>query len=94
MADIIKSLAIEQRKRLVASLMSYSEQSSWWAKLTSVEQREMRKKVLDSVGTYHDFILDVVKVSNEDSMVNEQALTLIQQVHAGQARLERALGQR
>lgn len=94
MADIVRSLAVEQRKRLVASLMSHAEQSSWWSKLSSIEQRELRKKVLDSVGTYHDFILDVVKVSGEDSMVNEQALGLIQQVHAGQTRLERALGAR
>lgn len=94
MADIIRSLAVEQRKRLVASLMSHAEQSNWWSKLSSLEQRELRKKVLDSVGTYHDFILDVVKVSHEDGMVNEQALSLIQQVHAGQARLERTLGAR
>lgn len=94
MADIIRSLAVEQRKRLVASLMSYAEQSPWWGKLSSIEQREFRKKVLDSVGTYHDFILDIVKVTSEDSLVNEQAIGLIQQVHAGQARLERALGAR
>ena len=87
-------ILIEQRKRLVASVMGAAEQSAWWSKLTSVEQREFRKKLLDSVGVFYDLVRDVVKVSNEDSMVNEQALSLIQQVHAGQARLERSMGQR
>ena len=94
MSDVVMLIVVEQRKRLVASILGSAERSAWWGKVSPAEQREYRKKVLDSVGVFYDLIRDVVKVSNEDTMVNEQALGLIQQVHAGQARLERALGQR
>ena len=87
--DIIKRLAIEQRKRLVAGLLSSAEQSPWWSRLQPQEQRAYRDKVLNSVGVYHDFMLDVIKVGG-DNPINEHALNLIQQVHDSQRRLEQA----
>ena len=89
--DKIRRLAGEQRRRFVASVMGAAETSGWWSKMTAAEQRDFRSKVLNSVGVYHDFMLDVIKVSNEDSIRNELALDLIEQVHDSQRRLERQL---
>jgi hypothetical protein len=90
--DMVRRLLGEQRRRLVASLLGAAESSSWWPQLAVVEQRAYRDKVLASIGIYHDFCLDVLKVSGEDSVRNERALTLIEQVHASQRRLERQHG--
>lgn len=90
--DMVRRLLGEQRRRLVASLLGAAEASSWWPQLGLVEQRSYRDKVLASIGTYHDFCLDVLKVSGEDSVRNERALELIEQVHASQRRVERQRG--
>lgn len=88
MADeTIRALAIEQRKRLVGSIMRTMEQSAWWSRLQREQQEEIRNKVLDSVGRYHDFMLDVIKVGHDDSVRNDHAITLIEQVHASQREL-------
>lgn len=87
--DITRRLAVEQRKRLVASIMNFAEGARWWRSLSRDEQIAFREKVLNSVGQYHDFILDVIRVGNEDTIRNEQALELIQQVHTSQRRLEK-----
>lgn len=89
--DMIRGLATEQRKRFIASMLNAAEQSPWWSRLNAGERSAFRDKVLASVGVYHDFMLDVLKVSNEGSMRNELAVSLIQQVHDSQRRLERAL---
>lgn len=85
--DIIKRLAVEQRKRLVAGLLSSAENSTWWSKLRPEEQRAFRDKVLTSIGVYHDFMLDVIKVGG-DTPINEHAISLIESVHASQRRIE------
>lgn len=89
--EMIRNLAVEQRKRLIARLLGNLERSVY-DRLSPAEQQELRQEVLDAVGVYHDFILDVFKVSKEDVIRNEAALELIQQVHDGQRRLERAIG--
>lgn len=90
--DIVKRLAGEQRKRLIAGLLGAAEHSTWWNKITREEQRTFRDKVLASAGTYHDFMLDVIKVGHEDMTVNAHAIELIEAVHAGQRRMEARLG--
>ena len=91
--DIIRRLAIEQRKRLVAGILNSAEKSAWWSRLRPEEQRAFRDKVLDSVGVYHDFMLDVIKVSDDDP-INEHALTLLEQVRVSQRRVEAAVARR
>lgn len=89
--DIMRRLAGEQRRRFIAGLLGAAEHSPWWGRLQAGEQRAFRDKILTSVGVYHDFMLDVIKVSNEDVVRNEHALELIQQVHDSQRALERRL---
>ena len=93
MADSqVKKLAVEQRKRLIAGLLNAVEQSPWYKTLSEDQRRTYRTEVMTRVGTYHDFMLDVIKVaSDDDAIVNERALELLEQVHAGQRQLERSL---
>ena len=88
--DLLRRLAGEQRRRFVAGVLGAAEQSAWWGKLSVPEQRAYRDKIMASVGSYHDFMLDVLKVSGEDSVRNEHAIALLQQVHDSQRRVERA----
>lgn len=89
--ETVRALAIEQRKRLVGGVMSYAEKSAWWSRLSKEQQEDLRDKILDSIGRYHDFMLDVIKVGHDDSMRNDHAISLIEQVHAGQRELLRVL---
>jgi hypothetical protein len=88
--DMIRRLVGEQRKRLIAGLMNAVEASPWYAKLSAAEREAYRREVLTRVGTYHDFMLDVIKVADDDTMVNGHALEMIERVHASQLRIERS----
>lgn len=85
MADLARDLAIEQRKRLVASVMEYLEREVY-PHLPPPKRAPLRTKVLDSIGTYHDFVLDVLKVNREDVIQNDEALRLLQAIHDHQRR--------
>lgn len=93
--DMIRRLAGEQRRRFIAGMLGAAESTQWWPKLSAPEQRAYRDRVMSSVGTYHDFMLDVIKVTHDDDSIrNEHAIELIQQVHASQTRLERSMSAR
>lgn len=85
---LIKRLSIEQRKRVVATILGRVERE-WLqpGKITRSEYEDFRKVVLASIGNWHDFMLDVIKVSDEDMMRNDAALDLLQRVHQGQRQL-------
>lgn len=90
--DMAMRLLVEQRKRLVASVLNAAEGSGWWHKLSREQQVAFRDKVLSSVGVYYDFCRDIIKVGQEDAVVNGHALELIESLHEGQRRLERQFG--
>lgn len=83
--EFVKSLAIEHRKRLVASLMEHFERRvlpAMPANVRSQALKDYRDRVMQSVGAYHDFVLDCLKASvGETSVVNEEAMRLLEQVH-------------
>lgn len=87
----VKNLAVEQRRRLVASIMECFEKKV--APTIPMGQRnqvakEFRDKVMQSVGQYHDFVLDCLKASiNDGSIVNEEALTLLRDLIQGQHKM-------
>jgi hypothetical protein len=84
----VRRLITEQRRRLVGSLMRHIE-IEIYPHLPQGKQRELREKVLASVGAYHDVVLDVVTASVDDnSVVNEKLLEAIEAMH----RDVRALG--
>lgn len=81
-SDFVRNLLIEQRKRLVGSIMTHAEKTLF-DRMTPPEQRAFREKVLSAVGAYHDTCLDVLKASvNDGSIVNTEALELLRDIHA------------
>lgn len=67
----------EQRRRLIGNLMQYMERNVY-EHLTPDQQRELRSRVLTSVGQYHDVCLDMLKASIDDgTLVNEDAQRLM-----------------
>ncbi len=90
-SEFVKQLAVAQRQRLVGSLMSHIEQQVY-PHLPKQAQQALRAKVMQSVGAYHDFILDCLKASVSDgSVANDEALRLLEQIHAAQTALRRDL---
>lgn len=78
----VKNLLTESRKRMVGSLMSYLEQNTY-PHIEKKAQDELRQKVLNSVGAYHDACLDILKASVNDGVIhNELLLQAIYDLHA------------
>lgn len=88
--SVLRNLATEQRKRMIASILSHCQGSEWWDELKPNEQQDLRKKVIDSANQYHDFVLDTIKAS-DDTLVNEQTASLLRQIRSSQARIEQRL---
>jgi len=79
--DFVRNLAVEQRKRLVGSLMEHLERHVYPV-LPPDQRTALRQKVLASVGAYHDFILDVLKASVSDGTVtNDVALEMLAEIN-------------
>lgn len=92
MNDFVKSLAVRQRQRLVASLMEHFERRV--APLIPVEHRDIatkafRDKVMSSVGVYHDMTLDMLNSAVGEAVLNQDAFELLQQIHDSQQHLLR-----
>lgn len=80
--EFVRAMLQEQRRRLVGSIMEYAE-TNVFPHLEDYEQRAFRKKVMQSVGIYHDTVLDMVKASVNDGFVlNEAALEAIERMHS------------
>lgn len=80
-SEFVRNLLIEQRKRLIGSIMVHAEKNLY-PHLSAVEQRAFREKVLASVGAYHDTCLDILKASvNDGVVVNAEALELLRDIH-------------
>lgn len=80
-SEFVRNLLIEQRKRVIGSIMSYSE-ANLFPSLSVTQQRAYRDKVLSSVGAYHDTCLDMLKASIDDgSVVNAEALELLRDIN-------------
>lgn len=80
--EFVRNLAVEQRKRLVGTLMEYAERNLY-GHLNQAQQRAYREKVLQAVGAYHDMVLDVLKASVSDgSVTNQVALEMLAEINA------------
>lgn len=77
---LISKLLTERRKRLVASILGHAEREFYGA-LTPAQRGEFRTKVLTSVDEYTDLIRDLLKVTGEDTLVNDHALVLLGKIH-------------
>lgn len=81
MSDMVRRLMGQQRRRVVATVMTTCEGRSWWKKLTPGEQRDFKDDLNRSLGIYHDFMLDVVQVGGEDELRSERALILLESIN-------------
>lgn len=82
MSEFVRNMLIEQRKRAVGGLMQYIEKNVYH-RLHPSERDDLRAKVLESIGVYHDLCLDMLKASVSDgSVVNEEAIVAMAELHA------------
>lgn len=76
----VRNLLNERRKRLISSILSHCE-SEVYSHLPPDKQANLRRKVIGSIGEYHDSVVDIVKASVDDGTVmNEEAMRLLQRV--------------
>lgn len=91
MSEFVRNMAIEQRRRLVAGVMEHFEKKVAPAIPLGVRNqvaKDFREKVMSAVGQYHDVVLDMLKSSVVDgSVMNEEALGLIRDIHITQQRM-------
>lgn len=81
-SQFAQNLLLEQRRRLVGSLMRYLEDEIYPG-LSISQQKELRKKVLTSTAQYHDVCLDLIKATvNDGTVANEETMRLLTLVHA------------
>lgn len=80
--QFVRNMLIERRQRLVGTLMRYME-AEIYPKLTEHERRELRKRILTAIDSYHDVCLDMLKASVEDgSILNDEATRLLARLNS------------
>lgn len=85
---MVKRLIIEKRKRVVATILGAAERDFLrTGKITREEYEGFRTTALLAIDAWHDLMLDILKISDEDMMRNEHAVDLLERVHAGQSQL-------
>jgi hypothetical protein len=86
-----QKVAVEQRKRLVGSVMAMVERDVY-PHLPADVRTAFRNKLLQSVGVYHDFVLDSLKAAIEDSdtTLNEAVIEALGEL-ANETRMLREL---
>lgn len=89
----VKRLVVERRKRVVATILGRVERE--WLKPGKIkrdEYEEFRTVVLEAINAWHDLVLDIIKVGDEDTMRNDHAVDLLEQVHRSQMALHNRTG--
>jgi hypothetical protein len=81
----IKNFLKARRDRCLGSILGYTEREIF-PRLTSQERLAYRNLVLDSLNSYHDSVLDLVK-SDQGTIRNEELVAMLE-------RLDKALVQR
>lgn len=80
--QFVRNMLIERRQRLVGTLMRYME-NEVYPKLSEPERKELRKRVLTAVDSYHDVCLDMLKASVVDgSVLNDEATRLLARLNS------------
>lgn len=86
--QFVRNMLIEQRKRLVGTVMTYVEKEVY-PKLTEQERRALRKRMLTAIDSYHDVCLDMLKASVDDGLLlNDEAARLLARLNTEIASLK------
>ena len=80
MSVAVKNFLKARRDRALGSILGYSEREIF-PKLTPAERTSFRNLVLDSLNSYHDSVLDLVK-SDQGSVRNEELIALLERLDA------------
>lgn len=83
-------LITERRRRLVATVMGYAEREIF-EQLSDAQQADFRRKIIGAIDDFADLMRDVIKVTSEESVVNDHALRLLEQIHDSQRALVKRL---
>lgn len=80
-SDFVKALLIEQRKRLLGTVLGHVDRELV-SSLTPKQKSELRDKVMSAVGVYHDTCLDMLKASVDDGIIpNAELLQVLENIH-------------
>lgn len=75
MSVAIKNFLKARRDRALGSILGYAEREIF-PKLTPAERTALRNLVLDSLNSYHDSVLDLMK-SESDNVRNDELISLM-----------------
>lgn len=89
--QFVRNMLVEQRKRLVGTVMKYLE-TEVYPKLSPPEQQRLRKRVLTAVDAYHDVCLDMLKATVDDgSLHNDETVRLLARLNSEVQSLKKML---
>lgn len=75
---IAKRLLIERRKRCVATILGELEKDVLKpGNLPPARQKEIRSRIIEGIGSYHDTAIDLMRSVVGEAQVNEQALEIL-----------------
>lgn len=91
--DLARRLVMEQRKRAVGTIMGAVENLAH-PHMPHKDRQALRLAILNGIGAYHDFVLDVLKVKGDDMVQNEETLRVLRELHHGQRQIADAINGR
>lgn len=74
MSVAVKDFLKARRDRVLGSILGYAERELF-SKLSPAERAEFRQTVIDSLNSYHDSVLDLVK--SDTDVRNERLVELL-----------------
>lgn len=67
---------------MIAGVLGHIENQPWYRSLNEAQRKDLRDTFLGITTTYHEFILDVLKVSKDDVLRSDEGLELLREIHA------------
>jgi hypothetical protein len=80
-SDALRRLLVVQRRRLVAAVLNHAERELY-PSLSGPQREAFRTKFISAVDAYHDLMLDILGSSQEDQVVNVEAMELLRDIRA------------
>jgi hypothetical protein len=87
-SDPVVAIVGEQRKRLIGAILGHAEREIY-PSLTVAQQQAFRAKVLGAIGSFSDFVIDVLRGTSQGQWVNDDAMRLLAEISAQVTNLAR-----
>ncbi len=75
----MRRLLVTQRRRLVAAVLNHAEKEVY-PHLSGPQREAFRTKFISAVDAYHDLMLDVLGSTQDDQVVNVDAIELLRDI--------------